>query len=374
VTCAGCGLICDDVSVDFGAQPVGVEPRCAVAEAWFGARAGGDGPGATVRGEPVTIDVAVRRAAELLRGARRPLICGFGGATVEAARSAVALADRLGAVVDTGAGRGSSAAALRGASTATLGEIRDRGQVVVVWREDPETTHPRLLSRLGLPRDGRTLVVVDDRDTATAARADVRVRFAPDRDVDALARLHAFEKGLQPAASELDDDLRGLLARVHEVPHAAFLHGGGSYRRALALHELVRKLNDRRHVVTLALLRGGGARGADDALAWQTGYAGAVDLGSGHPEPVEAGGLDADVVLAVEADPGDVPAGTTVIAVSSTPAPSADVAVRTAAAGIGVGGTVHRMDGVPLALEVPLPTDRPGAADVLERLLAEVPA
>jgi formylmethanofuran dehydrogenase subunit B len=374
VVCAGCGTVCDDVVVDLSATPVRVEPHCAVAEAWFAARAHEDGAGASVGGEPVTVDVAVRRAATLLRDARRPLICGFDGATVEAVRAAVALADQLGAMVDTGGERAGGAVALRGISTATLGEIRDRAQVVVVWREDPETTHPRLLSRLGLPRAGRTLVVVDDRDTATATRADVCLRIAAERDVEAITRLHAFEKGFEPAADDLDDDLRDLLARLRAVPHAAFLHGGSDRRRALALHELVRKLNDDRHVVTLALRRAGGARGAEDALTWQTGYAGAVDLGSGHPELL-ADGLarrEADVLLSVESDPGEVPDGTAVIALSSAPVPGAKVVVRTAGAGIGVGGTVHRMDGVPLTLETAMRSERPGAAEVLERLLAEL--
>jgi formylmethanofuran dehydrogenase subunit B len=327
-----------------------------------------------VAGQPVAVDAAVRRAAELLRDARRPVICGFDAATIEAARAAVALADHLGGVVDTGGERAGGAVAMRGISTATLGEIRDRAQVVVVWREDPETTHPRLLSRLGLPHAGRTLVVVDDRDTATAERADVRLRIAPERDVEALTRLHAFEKGLEPEASDLDGDLRDLLARVQAVPHAAFLYGGGDRRRALALHELVRKLSDARHVVTLALQRAGGARGAEDALTWQTGYAGAVDLGSGHPELLadDSAREEADVLVSVESDAGDVPEGTKVIALSSAPVPGAEVVVRTAGAGIGVGGTVHRLDGVPLTLAAPLRSDRPGAAEVLERLLAEL--
>jgi formylmethanofuran dehydrogenase subunit B len=372
VICAGCGTVCDDVVVDLTAAPVRVEPRCPVAETWFAARVPDDDADARVQGEPVAVDVAVRRAAELLRDARRPLICGFDGATVEAACVAIALADQLGAAVDTGAGRAGGADALRGSSTATLGEIRDRAQVVVVWRADPETTHPRLLSRLRLPRAGRTLVVVDDHNTPTAARADVRLPIAPERDVEALTRLHAFEKGLDPAASDLDDGLRALLDRLHEVAHAAFLHGGGDRRRALALHELVRKLNDERHVVTLALRRAGGARGAEDALIWQTGYAGAVDLGSGHPELLEAERWEADVLLSVERDPGEVPEDTAVIALSSAPVAGAEVVVRTAGAGIGVGGTVHRMDGVPLALASPLPSDRPSAAEVLERLLAEL--
>jgi formylmethanofuran dehydrogenase subunit B len=396
VTCAGCGAVCDDVAVDFAVEPVSVQPHCAVAERWFAARARADGPTASIAGAPVAVDVALRRAAELLGGARRPLILGFGDATIEAVRQAIALADRLGAVIDTDSdGNAGTALALRGASTATLGEIRDRAQLVVIWREDPQTTHPRLLARLGLtgaaPPAGapaplvgeRRLVVVDERDTPTAARADIHLRIARERDVEALTRLHGREKGLPLAPSDLDGDLQLLLDGLHAVPHAAFLHGPGlsagvgGHRGVLALNELVRRLSDARHVVSLLLRPTAGALGAEDALAWQTGYPAAVDLGSGHPEMLRDGRArlhagEVDVLLAVESDPAEVPEGVAVIAVSSTPVPAADVVVGTAAGGVGVAGTVHRMDGVPLSLQAPLASDRPGAAQVLGRLLEEL--
>jgi len=102
----------------------------------------------------------------------------------------------------------------------------------------------------------------------------------------------------------------------------------------------VRRLNGARHVTTLRL---GSPRGADDTLAWQTGYAGTVDLGSGHPEP--AGRIAPDAELRVESAR---------IAVG-------DVVIRTA-----YGGTVHRMDGIPLTLHAV--ADRPAAAAILARL------
>ena len=177
---------------------------------------------------------------------------GFDDATVEDARAAVALADRLGALVATtgvgGAWPGAPAAPLRGASSATLGEIRDRSGVVVIWREDPETTHPRLLDRLGFGDQPRsrpgarpTLVVVDDRDTATALRADVRLRFSRERDLEALRSLHVLQRKLALGPCGLEAELGGLIERINAVPHAAFVYGGGltsgagGERRALAL-------------------------------------------------------------------------------------------------------------------------------------------
>ena len=381
VTCAGCGLVCDDVTIEASGDEIRLRPECPVGTRWFSERMGerDEGP-ATIRGEAADVDSALARAAELLRGARRPLLHGFDGATVEDARAAVALADRLGALVSTGTVTkvwpGAPAVPQRGASTATLGEIRDRSQVVVVWREDPETTHPRLLDRLGFARDSssnRALVVIDDRETATTARADVRLSLPRDRDLEALTSLHVLQRGLEAGS----DDLNRLMERVRSVPHAAFVYGpgltdgAGGQRRAMALHELVRAFCHERHVVTLELPRAPGARSADDVLAWQSGYGGNVDFASGHPEFVTATERldDVDVTLLVE--PG--PARVGEIALSSlAPGPEVEVWIRTAAAGVAVAGTVHRLDGVPLSLQAPEPEAAPTAAALLTRLLAEL--
>ncbi|MBV9364882.1 MAG: hypothetical protein JOY89_11625 [Solirubrobacterales bacterium] len=382
ITCAGCGLLCDDVLVDAADDAVRLTPDCDLGAQWFSERllrpAGA--PSATIDGKPVDVGSALTRAAELLRGARRPLLHGFEHATVEDARAAVALADRLGAVIatDDGEWAGAPAVPLRGASTATLGEIRDRARVVVIWREDPESTHPRLLERLGIGGGvERTLVVVDDSDTATAGRAEVRLGWPPGRDLEALTTLHALQRGLTVRAGELELPLSGLLKRLRAVPHVAFVYGAGltagagGQRRALALHELVRALCHERHAVTLELPGAPGTRSADDVLAWQSGYGGNVDFASGHPELVTATQPldDVDVTLLVE--PGS--AGAAEIALGSLAAgPGVEVWIRTAAAGVDGGGTAHRLDGVPLALQAPLPGEAPSAAAVLTRLLAEV--
>jgi formylmethanofuran dehydrogenase subunit B len=104
-----------------------------------------------------------------------------------------------------------------------------------------------------------------------------------------------------------------------------------------------------------------GTRSADDALAWQSGYGGNVDFAGGHPELVAAFD-DADVRLRVEAGP----AGSLVVA------RGAEVWIRTAAAGVEARGTAHRLDGVPLALQAPRPSDAPTAAALLVRLLEQV--
>ncbi|MGN6867361.1 MAG: hypothetical protein ACTHMY_03040 [Solirubrobacteraceae bacterium] len=366
VTCAGCGLLCDDVTVESSSHGVRLRPACPLGARWFSDRMlrADEAPAATIDGEPTDVASALRRAGELLRGARRPLVHGFGHATIEDARAAVALADRLGAVIATG----SVAATWRGASTATLGEIRDRSEVVVIWREDPETTHPRLLERLGFgrgSRSGRVLMVIDDRDTSTTERADLSLVWTRERDLQALVTLHLLADNTSGADGALDMPLRDLVERVRRVPHATFVYGAGltggagGRRRALALHQLVRALCRERHVVTLELPRDPGARSADDVLAWQSGYGGRVDFAGGHPELATNPLDDVDATLLVE----PAPAGGLVVG---------PVWIRTAAAGVEASGTAHRLDGVPLSLQAPLPGDAPTAAAVLGRLLEEV--
>ncbi len=301
--CGGCGCVCDDVLLDCSGEDVRLQPACVLGAQWFTERVRppADAPGATINGEPAEVEAALARAAELLRGARRPLLYGFDGSTVEDARAAVALADRLGALVMTenvaGPWPGAPALALRGATTATLGEIRDRSRVVVIWREDPMLSHPRLLARLGFDRKsraatGRTLVVVDDRDTATARAADRHVRVRRDLDADALTGLRARNRGLPAdAVDELDADVAAGLIALMRSGNAAVLHGAGlgrgagGYRRVRTLFELVRDLSSDAHVVTMALRRDGNAQGAEDVLTWQTGFAEATSTSaSGHPE------------------------------------------------------------------------------------------
>ncbi len=376
VTCAGCGLLCDDVAVETSGDRVRLRPECPLGAQWFAERVRPrDAAPATIDGQPANLESALARAAELLRRSRRPRLHGFENATIEDARAAVALADRLGALITTGAKAdpwpGAPAVPLRGASTATLGEIRDRSPLVIIWREDPETTHPRLLDRLRLDGDDeRALVVVDDADTATAARARLRLRWPRERDLEAIATMHALQLGLPVRGDKLEQPLSGLLKRVQDVPHVAFVYGAGltdgagGQRRALALHELVRALSHERHAVTLELPRAPGTRSADDVLAWQSGYGGAVDFAGGHPEWVTATEPpgDADVTVHVESGPdGSVVAGLGV-----------EVRIRTAAAGVEASGTAHRLDGVPLTLQAPMAGDAPTAATLLARLLEEV--
>jgi formylmethanofuran dehydrogenase subunit B len=402
-TCAGCGCGCDDIEV---AVADGALERlirtCTIGDEWFAERTADAPAPARVDGREVDLAEAVETAAAILGEARLPLVCGLGQTDCESQRAAVALAEATGAVIDpSGPLEGAvGAASLEiGLSTATLGELRDRAELVVVWRADPVVSHPRLLPRLRLDRAGRaagrTLVAVDIRRTSTAGEADEFIELPPELEFETLWALRALVRDVpldHDLAARLPlDALDQLASRLRACEYGAVVHGPAAYANALALLALVRDLARSAHVVALPLRQDGNARGAEDVLAWQTGYPAAVSFARGHPRAgpgefsaaglLERGETDAALVIGFDALRHlPAPAAehlhripTIVVDPRATDtAAVARVAFATAAAGVVREGTAHRMDGVPVTLRAPLPPTRPGDGEVLAAIAARV--
>ena len=400
-TCAGCGCGCDDIEVAAAAGAIeGATGTCPLGDAWLAERTAEALPLARVDGREVAFADAVEASAAILGEARLPLVCGLGETDCESQRAAVALAEALGAVIDpSGAAAGTASQAI-GASTASFGDIRDRADLVVAWRADPVASNPRLLPRLRLDRAEReaerTLVVVDAQRNATAEEADEFIELAPELDFEALWALRALVRDVpldRDLAARLPlDALEQLASRLSATPYGAILHAPTGYANGFALLALVRDLARSAHVVTLALRQEGNARGAEDVLAWQTGYPAAVSFARGHPRArpgefsaaglLERGEPDAALIVGFDALRHLPPRAvenlrripTVVVDPRATEtAAAARVAFATAAAGVQREGTAHRMDGVPVTLRAPLASERVGDGDVLTAIGALIP-
>jgi formylmethanofuran dehydrogenase subunit B len=402
-TCAGCGCGCDDIEIAVAAGALERATRtCPLGDEWFAERTADPPPPARVDGREADFAEAVEASAAILAEARLPLVCGLGQTDCESQSAAVALAEALGAVIDpVDDGAVGAASQAIGLSTATFGELRDRAELVVAWRADPVTSNPRLLPRLRLDRagraGGRTLVVVDAGRTPTAEQADEFIELPRGLEFEALWALRALVRKVpldRDLAARLPlEVLERLADRLRACNYGAVLQGPAAYANALALLALVRDLARVAHVVALPLRREAGARGAEDVLAWQTGYPAAVSFARGHPRarPGEfsAAGLleraetDAAVIVGFDALRHLPPLAadhlrripTIVVDPRATEtAAAARVAFATAASGVHREGTAHRMDGVPVALRAPLPSDRPGDGEVLAAIEARIAA
>ncbi len=391
-----------------------VTGTCMIGDAWFAERTVDAPPVARVDGREVDFAEAVEASAAILGEARLPLVCGLGQTDCESQRAAVALAERIGAVIDPAGpvvdGTVGAASQAIGLSTATFGELRDRAELVVAWRADPVASHPRLLPRLRLDRAGRataggdfdrTLVVIDVQRTATADEADAFIELPPELDFEALWSMRALVRGVpldRDLAARLPLDGLGQLAdRFRACGYGAVLPGPGlvasaaGYVNALALLALVRDLARIAHVVALPLRQDGNARGAEDVLAWQTGYPAAVSFARGHPRArpgefsaagvLERGETDAALIVGFDALRHLPPRAadnlrripTIVVDPRATEtAAAARVAFATAAGGVHREGTAHRMDGVPVPLPAPLASARAGDEQVLAAIAARV--
>ena len=168
-------------------------------------------PVARVDGQPVSVEEASDAAAAILKQARAPLVYGLGGTSCEAQRRAVAIADATGAVLDPAGGSGAGLAyAAIGSSTATFGEIRDRAELVVVWRADPPSRIRGCWSACGRARSSSS--------TATSRRCGSSARGS-------TARRSAIRRQRSTTSPAACVDAR----------HVAFLHGALDELEALAL-------------------------------------------------------------------------------------------------------------------------------------------
>jgi formylmethanofuran dehydrogenase subunit B len=414
VVCPGCACLCDDVqlSVDEG-RLSRFAPGCAPGETWFRQHWRCDEPLARRRGQAVELQVALEEAARLLLEADYPLIYGLSRSATSGQRAAAELAEVLGAALDTTASlcHGPSIMALQetGEVTCTLGEIRNRADLVIFWGCHPAVSHPRHAERYSVSargrftphgRDSRKVVLIgeagsvhDWRLSPDGQQADLVIEVEPARDLDLIAELRCLLKGrVLPGISR--DALR-LMDLIRACRYGVVFFGLGlsgsrmweghqsqhtGHIQVAGLLQLVAELNAVTRFTARRMRLQGDVSGADNVLLWQTGYPFAVDFSRGWPrynpgefsagELLERRETDLCVLVGTETIPYFSPAArqhlnhipTIVLDYPNAPLHlSPDVQFTTAVYGLHAAGTAYRMDNVPLPLKCicrsHLPTD-----------------
>jgi formylmethanofuran dehydrogenase subunit B len=260
---------------------------------------------ASIDGAPVSLDAAAAGAALLLARSRQPLIAGL-GADIDGARAAIALAERVGGVIE----HRHSAALLRdldclretGIMLTTPGEARVRADVVLLVGDALTEAWPSLTERLLAP-------------PARPEGVDVKRRIiwlAPAMG----ARIDGFEGDIEIWGAErgatLAVNLAALRARVKNRPIAnpriarsalplsvldalAAALNGARFGVAVwtaeslgaleieMLHGLVRDLNDTTRFSTLPLPALDNGTGVLAACGWTTGFPMRTGFGAGVP-------------------------------------------------------------------------------------------
>ncbi|MEJ2111211.1 MAG: formylmethanofuran dehydrogenase subunit B, partial [Acidobacteriota bacterium] len=338
VVCAFCGCDCDDISVEVENDRITkVRNACVLGRAWFlNHGAPSDLPTARIDGKPVDLEMGIDEAARCLMAARYPIIYGLSSTSCEAQREAVALAEVLGGCIDccTSVCHGPSGMALQGVGepTCTLGEVKNRADLIVYWGSNPAESHPRHMARYSVSpkgmfvpegRKGRTVILVDVRRTPSAKAADIFLQIKPGKDFELLWALQALVNGRKVD----EDSLEGLGISPSQLDELAdrmmrckfgviFIGQGltqtrGKHFNTSAAFLLVRALNRHTKFALIPMRGHGNVTGVDNVLAWQTGYPFGVNFSLGYPRfnPGEFTVVDlfdraeADAALVVAADP-----------------------------------------------------------------------
>ena len=408
-TCTFCGCVCDDMmlTVDMDEKRITkAKNACVLGRAWFAEHyIEEDAPAAMIDNKPVSVEEAVEEAAHTLVNARFPITYGLSDTTCEAQRQAVAISDTIRGNIDTTTSvcHGPSGIALQGVgeSTMTLGEVKNRADLVIYWGGNPAESHPRHFGRYAVTAKGmftpggkkdRHVVLVDVRKTPSAPAASQFIQVKPGKDFEVLWALRALVKnrGIDPAIEQETgvslETMQELVERMKNCRYGVLFFGmgltmtRGRHFNSGALLALATDLNQYTHFVAKPVRGHGNVTGADNVMAWQTGYPFGVNFSRGFPRfnPGEFTTVDllskrdADAALIVASDPASNFPQAAIDHLASIPVVCLDtkatltsklahVAFRTCTYGINTAGTVYRMDDVAITLrkayDSPFPTD-----------------
>jgi formylmethanofuran dehydrogenase subunit B len=415
VACTVCGCVCDDLELQINAERIlCAKGACKLAEPWFFALNDHRPAPAAVEGRAVSVEAALERAARILRSSRNPLIFGLSRSSTTGQRAAVRLAEVLRGNIDTTASvcHGPSIMAMQqvGESTCTLGEVRNRADLVIFWGADPAESHPRHFERYSVEppgelvprgRQDRTVLVVDTKPTASSDYADAFFQVKPEADFELIWMLRQLIRGSDPGESAAtgisSQAMRDLARRMTSCRYGVVFFGLGLARRGFghlaveALLLLVAELNAYTRFCARRLRVPGDVAGADGVLCWQTGFAFAVNFARGFPR-YGPGEFTANELLANNEVDACLLVGSESVSMLSAAAQAAlrriptivldyphieaplapTVRFTTAVYGIHAPGTAYRMDEIPIPLRRIMPAHYPTDADIITTLVSHL--
>ena len=425
VVCPFCGTLCDDLEVDVDIKEnivVEVRNGCQIGTKKYFASNPSDHryekPMIKQDGslKEVSWDEAIDKAADILVNAQRPLLYGFSSTECEAQSVGVELAEVLGSILDNTASvcHGPTLLAKQdvGQPGSTLGEYKNRADLVIFWGCNPVHAHPRHLGRYSefvrgyFRKDGRNdryIIVVDPRNTHTAQIADLYVQVNPSEDYELLNALRALLRGVELDGEEVSgvpmEKIKELVGILKSCNFGVIFFGMG-LTQSLSHHRnidsaicLTRELNDHTKFLITPMRGHYNVAGANEVFTWNTGYPYSIDFSRGYPRynPGEFSSVEVlikdqvDASLIVASDPAsNFPAASVknmfkhpVIAIEPHITPTsafADVVLPAAIAGIECEGTAYRMDNVPIRLRKVKEAPGECLTDkmILEKLLEKV--
>jgi formylmethanofuran dehydrogenase subunit B len=305
-----CGIGTDDLTIKVdGVLLKVIENGCAVNTPAF------EQPitdiSARVDGKEVSLDVAIAKAAAILKDTRLPVIGGC-ATDVNGMRGLLALADRCGAVIDninfTGARNNFLALQDSGWMNTTLAEVKNRCDLLLVVGTDLEVFAPRFFERYLWNKESMFLDDTSDREviylgTAPSGVASTsptgkkaRVFECATEDLpEVVSVLRALVKGQLICATAVCGiavaDLQTIADKFKAAKYGVVTWAAGALAYAQAeltvqtLSEMVKDINNQNTRCSgLPLAGKEGDQTANQVCGWTTGYPARTRFSVGYPE------------------------------------------------------------------------------------------
>jgi len=403
-----CGIGTDDLSIQVDGVTLKVlKNGCAVNTPLFEQAITDTSP--RVSGQTVSLQEAVTKAANLLKNTKLPVIGGC-ATDVNGMRGLLALADRIGAVVDnmnfTGARNNFLALQDSGWMNTTLAEVKNRCDVLLVVGTDLEAFAPRFFERY-LWTDAmfvddtsqRQVIYLGKTPSGNASTSPngktAQVFECATADLpEVMAVLRALVKKQPIRATSIAgiaiSDLQAIADKLKAAQYGVVTWAAGAlaYRQAeltvQTLSEMIKDLNDQNTRCSgLPLAGKEGDQTANQVCGWTTGYPARTRFSQGYPEydpflndtNVLLADGEADALVWVQAfNINSVPPVTdlpTIVVGRSgmTFTKEPDVFIPVGTPGIDHAGHAYRMDNVvAIRLKKLRDSGLPSTADVLNAI------
>ena len=400
VTCPFCSLLCDDLSVrnDHGHLDISAN-ACRLARQGFASPL--PPAEARLKGVPATYEQAVKAAARLLKKSCKPLIAGL-GTDVDGSRAALQLAEKTDAALlhiqEQQGAHNLKALQIRGGIMATLAEVKNRADTIILLGNNVTGDYPRFIERFinnphslftgrnrklaYLGRPGRKeLDACVDHDPVVISGHGAEI-------ADNLALVRAtFVQGQLPGHNRIPaaknrklNQVAGMIKDAHYgvmVWSPAALPQDHADLVIRSIQDLLRDLNTRQRFAGLSLGGSNGGVSFQNVATWQTGFPSGINFRNGCPSGTGMDMSDADSLLWISAFSDaalpalDVPR--IILSAYRTGADDADVYIPVGLPGIDHTGNLFRTDGI---ISLPLKKLRDAgihsAAEVIGRITSHI--
>jgi formylmethanofuran dehydrogenase subunit B len=327
-----------------------------------------------IDGKHVSVEDVMSSTVEILDGANNPILLGFDRSTLEAQEKGIELAKRLDAIIPTTYFHPVLKKILDGSiKTCTLDDVRDNADVVIYWGSDPESSHPRHLSKFSyFPRgklrkkgmEDRSAICIDVRETPTSKICDINHIIPPRMDGALMKDIMDVLDGRIPKSFLGKKKLVELSNSLRKAEYGIIFIGSTLGRVSGALEELMERTGF--HLIPMV----------------EHNAIGFARLHSGSTTFMEAL-QKADAALIVGADPlSTVPLsisrrllGIPTITVDSFNTPTtviSDVVIPSAIDGIEDGGKVLRMDSREFQLGKIVDGDEMSEEGILSQIITSI--